>query len=183
MSMPAVFLDRDGTIIEDTGYPGDSSPIHFLPGAPEALRKLQKQFLLIIISNQSGVGRGFITLDEMHRVHNKILIKLAKETIEITDSYICPHAPSENCECRKPNSKMLINAAEKWEINLSQSYMIGDKLSDTLAGNRAGCKSILLDQKIAPDQIREESHFPDYTAPDLNSAAEWIINDLKKNKS
>lgn len=183
MSKPAVFLDRDGTIFKDTGYPGDSSPILFIPGAPKALRELQNHFLLIIISNQSGVGRGIITLDEMHRVHNKMVKKLTSENIEITDSYYCPHAPSDNCECRKPSPEMLMSAAEKWSINLSQSYMIGDKLSDAVAGNRAGCKSILLDQKQASNQIRKNNHFPNYTAPDLNSAAQWIFDDLKKSDS
>lgn len=181
MTMPAVFLDRDGTIFEDTGYPGDSSHILFINGVPEALRKLQKHFLLIIISNQSGVGRGLLTLDEMYRVQQKMVAKLETKHIEITDTYFCPHAPEDDCDCRKPSPEMIINAAEKWNIDLNQSFMVGDKLSDTVAGSRAGCRSILLQKgKKNQSDLNDPTH-PDYIAPDFKAAAKWILSRLENN--
>lgn len=177
MSKPAVFLDRDGTLFKDTGYPGDKAPIHFLPGVPEYLRKLQTDFELIIISNQSGVGRGIITKDEMYRVHDKMINKLQKENIKITDSYYCPHAPSDNCVCRKPLPFMIQNAAKIWAVNLNYSYMIGDKLSDVLAGYRAGCKSVLLGKDRFAEENNTERPYPYFVATDFKAAAEWILND------
>jgi len=179
MNRPAVFLDRDGTIFKDTGYPGDKSPIDFLPGVPESLRKLQIDFQLIIISNQSGVGRGIITHDEMKRVHHKMIEKLADEKIKITDSYYCPHAPSDNCVCRKPKPAMIETAAKKWGVNLSQSYMIGDKLSDVLAGYHAGCKSILLGKDRSAKENHIKRPYPHFVATDFKSAAKWILKDAK----
>ena len=183
MSRPAVFLDRDGTIFKDTGYPGDKSPINFLPGVPESLRKLQTHFYLIIISNQSGVGREIITYDEMNRVEHKMIKKLADEKIKITDSYYCPHAPSDNCICRKPKPVMIQTAAKKWNVNLSNSYMIGDKHSDVLAGYRAGCKSVLLDKNGSAIKKQNARPYPDFVATDLNTATVWILQDAKLHRT
>ena len=175
MSKPAIFLDRDGTIFIDTGYPGDEDPINFLPGVPDSLRMLQVNFVLIIISNQSGVGRGVITKDEMYRVHSKMINKLEEENIRITDSFFCLHAPSDNCICRKPLPTMILNAAEKWNLQLNHSYMIGDKNSDIEAGYHAGCKSILLNDDVSLAEKLTQQPYPDFIASGLQTAANWIM--------
>lgn len=177
MSHKAVFLDRDGTIIKDTGYPNDPSKVELLPGSVEALLKLQKKFLLIVISNQSGVGRGMITENEFKAVHEAFKQIVEKHGVEITEYDYCPHAPEALCDCRKPSPKLILDAAMNHEIDLPSSFMLGDKRSDVEAGHRAGCQSIY----INPGQTDDSGHQntaqtkPDFIAKDLSAAADWIL--------
>ena len=139
----AVFLDRDGVIVEDRGYMRDPDDVHLLPGAAPALRQLAADgWKLIVVSNQSGVGRGLITSEEMSAVQAHFLNLLRAEGVEITASYICPHAPEEGCPCRKPSPFSLHKAAGEYELDLAQSWMIGDREGDILAGQSAGCRTI-----------------------------------------
>lgn len=175
MKKPAMFLDRDGTIFVDTGYPGDNADIRFIPGVVDALQKLQKHFQLIIISNQSGVGRGYITRDECKRVHQKMMAKLREQGISITDSFYCLHTPDDGCDCRKPKPGMLLEAAERWDTDLPSSFMAGDKMSDAEAGWRAGCRSVLLADEPLSSAENNTAAFPDIIVPDLRSAVTWIL--------
>lgn len=140
MKKKALFLDRDGTIILDRNYPSDPDEVAFIPGVSDSLRKAQKEFLLIVISNQSGVGRGLITLDQFKKVDQQFRTLLKMEKIEIAGFYYCTHAPDDDCDCRKPKPGMILEAAESFDIDLSESFMIGDKPSDVEAGLRAGCR-------------------------------------------
>lgn len=161
----AVFLDRDGTIIHDTGYISNPQLVRFLPGAPEALLCLQTAgYLLVIISNQSGIGRGWITEDQYSRVQRRMLEELEKQKVLITRSYYCPHAPEADCLCRKPRPELLKQAAAELQIDLSRSWMIGDKDSDIEAGRAAGCRTILLRQTGQPSSLQ-----PDYICTDWPS--------------
>src|SRR4051794_3177637 len=109
---PAVFLDRDGTLIEDTGYPRDPDRIRLLPGAAEALRRLEGLgLLLVLVSNQSGLGRGLITQAEAEAVHARLLECLRAEGARLHAAYYCPHAPQQGCPCRKPSPGLLQQAA------------------------------------------------------------------------
>ena len=140
----AVFLDRDGVLIEDRGYMRDPNDVHLIAGAADALGRLAAEgWLLIVISNQSGVGRGLISVPEMEAVQARFLELFRGEGVEFTATYICPHAPDAGCECRKPSPYLLRKAAEEHGIDLAESWMIGDKESDMGAGAAAGCRTVL----------------------------------------
>jgi D-glycero-D-manno-heptose 1,7-bisphosphate phosphatase len=145
---PAVFLDRDGTLIEDVDYPRDPEAVRMLDGAVEALGDLRKAgYRLVVVSNQSGIGRGLVTAEDARRVHERFVAELARHGVELDDVRYCPHAPGEGCNCRKPAPAMLLAAAADLGLDLAASFMIGDKASDVEAGRRAGCRTVLL----APD--------------------------------
>ena len=136
----ALFLDRDGTLIVDVGYPRDPALVEALPGALDVLRELQQRFKLIIISNQSGIGRGLITEAEAAAVHARVVEQFAAEGVTFTAAYYCPHAPDAGCRCRKPAPGLLEDAAREHGVDLATSIMIGDKPSDVEAGRAAGCE-------------------------------------------
>lgn len=139
----AVFLDRDGTVIEDVGYPRDPDAVRFLPGAIDALQALRDAgFRLVVISNQSGIGRGIITPDEARAVHERFAGALSDAGVELAGSRYCPHSPDDRCGCRKPEPAMILEVAAELNIDLSRSYMVGDKESDVEAGRRAGTRTI-----------------------------------------
>lgn len=135
----ALFLDRDGTLIVDVGYPRDPALVEPLPGAVEALRDLQRDWLLVIVSNQSGIARGLITPDEARAVHERVVELFAAGGVTFAGAYYCPHGPDHGCRCRKPAPGMLLDAARELDIELAASVMIGDKPSDVECGRAAGC--------------------------------------------
>lgn len=152
----AVFFDRDGTLIHDRHYMADPDQVVLLPGAIELLSRLNAQnFLIVVVSNQSGIQRGLITPDQARAVHERFTALLRDAGIQIAAVLYCPHGPEENCDCRKPKAGLLTQAAGNLRIDLTGSYMVGDKLSDCEAGHRAGCRSILIDWKgqTGPDSI------------------------------
>jgi D-glycero-D-manno-heptose 1,7-bisphosphate phosphatase len=141
----AVFFDRDGTVVYDTGYLRDSKLIKFYPSAIPVLSRLQKRgYALVLVSNQSGVGRGLISTADAQRVHDAIVKQLFKSKVKLDGAYYCFHAPEANCDCRKPSPQLLLRAADDLNIDLSRSFMIGDRISDIEAGRLAGCYTILL---------------------------------------
>ena len=147
----AIFLDRDGTIIEDIGYLRDSQDIRPLPGALESLHKLRKAgWLLIVITNQSGVGRGLISADEMLEVQSAFEALMRGAGAPVTATYLCLHAPADNCDCRKPSPSLFLQAATENSIDLAGSWMIGDRESDILSGKNAGCSTIWLRNNVHP---------------------------------
>jgi D-glycero-D-manno-heptose 1,7-bisphosphate phosphatase len=141
----AVFLDRDGTVIEDVGFPRDPENVSFVAGAPEGLRRLTEAGLpLVVISNQSGIGRGIVTTEEARAVHDRVVAELEQEGIALAGAWYCPHAPDAGCACRKPRPGMLRAAGASLGLDLSASFMVGDRPSDAEAGRRAGCETVLL---------------------------------------
>lgn len=148
----AVFLDRDGTIIRDADYLTQLDEIEILPGVPEALRRLKRAgYLLLVVTNQSAVARGWLTEHNLRRIHRELQSRLAERDAEVDGFYYCPHLPdgaverySGECECRKPKPGMLLEAAADRDVDLSRSWMIGDSERDVEAGRRAGCRTILL---------------------------------------
>ncbi len=167
-----VFLDRDGTLMEDVGYPRDPEQVRLLPGVPDALRQLQQAGArLIIVSNQSGIGRGLITPDQAKAVHERLIQQLEGHDVIIDASRYCPHAPGERCACRKPSPVMLQLAASGLGIELGASYMIGDKESDVEAGRRAGCRTVLL--SLGSDTGVTTS--ADHVARDLSEACGLLL--------
>ncbi len=168
----AVFLDKDGVIVEDLGYHYKTEDFKLIPNVVEGL-KLLKNYLLIIITNQSGIGRGYYTFQDYEKFNEYMLKELDKHKIKIEKTYVCPHKPDDNCECRKPKTKLIKDAAKEFDIDLKKSFMIGDKRIDIEMGHNAGCKSILV---LTGNGMKEkENANADYVAKDLIDAAKWII--------
>lgn len=147
----AVFVDRDGTINEEKEYLYRTEDFAFIPGAPEAIRLLNEAgFLVIVVSNQSGVARGYYTEEDVHLLHRHIAALLEQSGARVDAWYYCPHHPAGRgsyalpCRCRKPLPGMLLEAARRFDIDLESSFMIGDKLVDMQAGAAAGCRPILV---------------------------------------
>jgi histidinol-phosphate phosphatase family protein len=140
----AVFLDRDGTVIEDVGYPSDPDEVRLIAGAAEGIRLLRKSGLAtVIISNQSGVGRGLFTMTDLERVHARTSELLSEAGAELDGAYYCPHAPDAGCDCRKPATGLIERARRELGISHRGCIFIGDKASDVEAGAAAGCETVL----------------------------------------
>ncbi|MBI2026701.1 MAG: HAD family hydrolase [Deltaproteobacteria bacterium] len=167
----AIFLDRDGTIIPDIPYLSDEKLISIPHSSILGLKLLQHlEFKLIIVTNQSGIARGYFKESDLHRIHNHLLFLLKNDGIEITDVFYCPHHPDDGCMCRKPSGYLIQKAAFKHDIHLSQSYMIGDKETDVEAGRNAGVKSVLLSN--SEESTSHNIH--EYSATNLFEAAQQI---------
>ena len=153
----AVFLDRDGVIIEDVPYLSSTEKIKLISGAAQGIRLLNKlNFKVIIITNQSAVARGLVTEEELSEIHKELIRKLEDQGAKIDALYYCPHHPQGRikqfrkvCVCRKPSPGMILKAAKEYSIDLGSSYMIGDKLSDVQSARKAGCIPILIDNNQA----------------------------------
>lgn len=180
----AVFLDRDGTIIEDTGYIHLRSKIKFLPRVSQAIKLLNKNGAkVIIITNQSGVARGYFTEETVKEINSYIQESLAKQGAFINKMYYCPHHVegiieeyTRECYCRKPNPGMIEKAAYEFNLDLKNSFVVGDKISDMEAGYRAGCQTILLEDTGSLNKREEAALIPDlHIVTDLFEAAEWVI--------
>ena len=147
----AVFIDRDGTINEEKEYLYRTDEFTFIPGAPQAIRLLKEAgYLVIVVTNQSGVARGYYTEEDVHLLHRHIAALLEQSGARVDAWFYCPHHPAGRgsyalpCSCRKPLPGMLMQAAARYDIDLESSIMIGDKLVDVEAGAAAGCRSILV---------------------------------------
>jgi len=136
----ALLVDRDGTLNVDVGYPRDPAQVEPLPGALGALRALQDRFALVIVSNQSGIGRGLITPAEARAVHARVVERFGQAGVAFAGAYYCPHDPGAGCACRKPAPGLLHDAARELGLDLAASVMVGDKPSDVAAGRAAGCQ-------------------------------------------
>ena len=168
---PAVFLDRDGTLMEEVDYCREPEKVRLLPSVPEGLAKLKAAgFRCVIITNQSGIGRGRIRMSEYEAVHARLMELLGGGLIDAT--YFCPDAPDTPCKCRKPAPGMILAAAEGLNLDLSQSWMIGDKASDIGCGQNAGARTILVQTGYGKN---EGDTGADFVAPDFAGAAETIL--------
>ena len=173
----AVFLDRDGTLNHDDGYTYKTSDFRLLPDVIPALKILNKGFLLFIITNQSGVSRGYYTLDDVKKFNDKMRVEFERNGIIIKEIYICPHVPDEKCDCRKPATKFIRNAEDKYCIDLKNSYVIGDSVWDIEMGNNAECKTIfVLTGHGMEDIVRldENGIKPTLITNNLYDAVLWI---------
>jgi D-glycero-D-manno-heptose 1,7-bisphosphate phosphatase len=139
---PAIFLDRDGTLIEDVGYIKEPSAVSFFPNTFADLIRLQEHFMLFIITNQSGIGNNLLTDKEVKIVNSYIETELKKQGITITATYYCPHTTEDNCFCKKPSPYFINQAVHEYNIDRKHSYIIGDHPSDSECGIRAGLTPI-----------------------------------------
>lgn len=176
----AVFLDRDGTLVVEREYLDDPAGIELLPGVAGALRGLRLAgFALVVVSNQSGVGRGRFTLRRVHEVMAALRRALRAQGVELDAIYFCPHRPDEGCPCRKPGTALLERAAEDLQLDLSRSVMVGDKRLDAEAGQRAGGAGVLVRTGYGHDESRggpgASGREPDAVVDGLAEAARWIL--------
>ena len=141
----AVFLDRDGTLIVERNYLSSPDQVEILPGVAEGLKLLAEAgFLLVIVTNQSGVGRGYFTIERVAEVHDRMFTLLGLDRSFFAGVYICPHAPAEQCICRKPLPELAFRAAQEHNIDLANSWMIGDKPADINLARAAGTRAVLV---------------------------------------
>jgi histidinol-phosphate phosphatase family protein len=174
-----VFLDRDGTINEEVGYLDDPGRLHLISGTAEAIRLLNEAgILVIVISNQAGVGRGYFSTATVEAIHQEMARQLAMNGAWVDAIYYCPHHPNEGCQCRKPEAGMLLQAVRKHGIDTRRAFMVGDKMSDLYAGRRVGCRTVLVLTGYG-EQAREvfnNSIFqPDHISSNLYDAVKWIL--------
>jgi D-glycero-D-manno-heptose 1,7-bisphosphate phosphatase len=180
----AVFLDRDGTISEDVGYLKDASHFRMFPFAADAIRRLNDATLpVIVITNQSGVGRGFFSESAVRTVHELMRKQLLEGGARVDAIYYCPHTSDDDCECRKPKPGMLAQAAREHHLDLRRSFVVGDRYGDVQAAHNVGARGILLrtgygEAELASD-AKTWSTPPDLIADDLRAAVDWILREVK----
>lgn len=188
----AIFLDRDGTINEEVGYLDSADKLQIFPEAFEAIRRINESGMkAIVITNQAGVAKGLFTEEFVRQINGQIQSLLVEKDALIDRFYYCPHHPSEGaepyrkiCTCRKPEPGLLKQAAYDLNIDLSQSYMIGDRYRDVETAHRAGAKGVLVMtgygqdilSETGPDQANELNQ-PNYIAKDILDAVNWILKD------
>lgn len=190
---PAVFVDRDGTLIRDVGYLHRSEQIEILPSVPEALRTFHHYELkVVVVSNQSAVARGYLSEDDLEQIHEELKRQLAGRGAFLDGIYYCPHHPTEgidsyrvSCACRKPNIGLVKQAEAALNLDLTRSYMVGDQWSDMELAARIGAKGMLIsdrrqetaDRRRATAVLGPRSSV--FVVSDLWEAAQWIIQDLR----
>lgn len=190
MKRRAIFLDRDGTINFDYHYISNPDLVDLIPRSAAAIKLAnQNNFFVGVITNQSGVNRGLITLEQLAAVHKKMDQKLNQENSKIDAYVFCVHTPAESCACRKPSPKMILDLAARESLDLANSFMVGDRLTDIASGKSAGTHAILVrtgdgqKEEQFLNLTREESdklELPDFVADDLYQAVEWILKQTLK---
>lgn len=179
-----MFLDRDGTICEQVGYLNHVSRFRILPRVAESIRRLNEVGMpVIVVTNQSGVGRGYFPESLVQSVHELMTQQLATASAHLDAIYYCPHSPNENCNCRKPNTGMLDRAAREHAIDLGQSTVVGDHHGDIALAYRAGARSVLVRTGYGEGEYLWNAGNwpvqPDFVAADLADAVHWILRPTK----
>lgn len=188
MSRWAVFLDRDGTIVDEVGLIDDAERLSLLPGAAEALKRLKRaDAFLVVITNQPVVARGMVDERGLGRIHERLKAMLALEGAAVDDILYCPHHPElrrpetdvreyvRDCDCRKPKPGMILEAARRHGIDLGRSFVVGDSTRDVGAARAAGCRAVLVETGFAGRDGRCPDAAPDAKVKDLAAAADWIL--------
>ncbi len=176
----AVFIDRDGTIGRDVPYCSRPEDMEILPGVAEGLKLLNERgFKVVVITNQSGIARGYFTAEMLAKIHERLIADLTRSGAHVDAIYYCPHHPDEGCECRKPHPGLLFRAASDLALDLSRSYMIGNTETDMETGRRAGCGGSFLVSRGAgeahPGRLEGVLAFDS-----VLEAARWVIHQADK---
>jgi histidinol-phosphate phosphatase family protein len=173
----AVFLDRDGVLMEDVNYVGHVDQVALIDAAPQALRRLQDAgYKLFVVTNQSGVGRGYFSREAVEEIHALLDRHFAAAGARIDRYYVCPHHPEDNCHCRKPKPKSFQDAAREFNLDLARCFMVGDRPSDIQAGINAGAKTILVLTGVGRETLARGEVKPDFVAGNISEAADWILS-------
>jgi D-glycero-D-manno-heptose 1,7-bisphosphate phosphatase len=187
MKKPAVFIDRDGTINEQMGYVNHVSRFKILPGVPQAIRMLNRQgFHVLVVSNQSGVARGYYPMDLVKTLHQILLTRIREKKGNIDGIFFCPHHPagsvpefSRDCDCRKPKTGLIEQACKSFEIDLRRSFVVGDMCTDIELAHKAGLTGILVKTGYGLGEIEyilpQKTVNPAHIAEDLLDAVRWIL--------
>lgn len=174
----AVFLDRDGTINEDVDYLSDPAGLVLIDGAAKAIRLLNERSIrAVVLTNQSGVGRGYFTERDVDAVNARLRELLAAEGASVDAVYHCPHRPDEGCGCRKPGTAMAELAARELGLDLEKAYVVGDKSSDMALARAINAKGVLVLTGKGEKEAASLAEAPDFIAKDLLAAVEWILED------
>ena len=177
---PAVFIDRDGTLIREKNYLSEPGGVRLIAGAVDALKLLRRAgYALIMVTNQSGIGRGYFTEKQLHEVHRHLAALLKKEGAILDAIYYCPHHPDEDCKCRKPALGMVKAAKKQFNLDLRRSYAVGDHTNDFLLGQNMGGKGIFVltghgRQEREKIEGSKGKLSPDKTFKNIFAAAKWI---------
>jgi len=180
----AIFIDKDGTLIPDLPYNVDPAKITLAVDSVKGLRQLQRAgYKLFVVTNQSGIAMGMFEPSALWRVEFKIRGLMAREGLYLGGFYYCPHHPEGalaayrlDCNCRKPAPGLILKAAADYDVDLSQSWMIGDILNDVEAGHNAGCRSIIIDNGNETEWDLNRNRIPDAMVKNINQAAEYILH-------
>jgi D-glycero-D-manno-heptose 1,7-bisphosphate phosphatase len=184
-----VFLDRDGTLNEELDFIRTPNDLHIISGAPTAVRKLNERGVIVcVISNQSGIARGYFSEEDLVPIHQKLTQVLAHEGARVDQIYYCPHHPTEGrepynivCDCRKPEPGMLLRGAKEFNVDLTRSFVVGDSVVDIQAGAAVGATCILVmtgyGKQSLEQCLRDRTHI-DHVAPTVNEAVEFILHQL-----
>ncbi len=174
---PCVFLDRDGTLIVEKHYLRDPAGVEPLPGTTAALRRLRDLgYRLVVVTNQSGVGRGYFRQEEVDAVHARLEALLASEGVRLDGVYCCPHRPEDHCGCRKPGTGLVERACRDLDLDPVVSAMVGDKACDIELGSRCGMATVL----VQTGDGATETCTPDVTVADLTAAAAWLATRVRQ---
>jgi len=177
MANRAVFLDRDGTMAKDVSYCSCPEDFEIFPNTAKAIKLLNERgFKVIVITNQSGIARGYFAEETLKQIHEKMKSELAEKGAFVDAIYYCPHHPDDNCDCRKPKPKLVLQAKKDFDIDLERSFVVGDLDLDIELGRAVGCSTILISQNPEDDDLPKKA--PDYTAADLYDAAQWIVSQI-----
>jgi len=178
---PVVFLDRDGTLLNERGYLSDPSKMAFYPNVIKSLKSLRKAgFKLVLVTNQSGIGRGFFTEKQFRTVHHRFTSLLKKKGARIDGLYYCPHHPQAGCACRKPKTTLARKAARHLNLDLQQSYMVGDQTRDMIFAHRLGGKGILVLTGSGHRCRLPALKWASKVSSNMSTATRWILNDFRK---
>lgn len=182
---PAIFMDRDGTIIREANFLSDIDDLKILPGVASALKKLrQAGYLRFVVTNQSGIARGYFDVETVDYLHSEIRRRLKSRGADIEKFYICPHHPDhpgsgKECGCRKPSPGMIEAALGEWPIDLARSWVVGDKVADVELARNVGCKAALVLTgygKEAEAELKQNGAPPDLVSINFSAAVEEILN-------
>ncbi|MCK4256147.1 HAD family hydrolase [candidate division WOR-3 bacterium] len=176
----AVFVDRDGTIVKEKEYIKDASSLELLPGVAQTINGFHMLgFLVILVTNQSAVGRGYITTEKLLQIHKRLKDLLSQANSFLDAIYVCPHHPDDDCNCRKPKPGLIKKACRDFDIDKTESYIIGDQSSDIELGRREKICSILVLTGFGKKTLNESS--PDYVVDDILKAGR-LISRIEKNR-
>ena len=180
-----MFLDRDGTIAEEMGYLNHVSRFRLLSGAAAAIRRLNDaQLPVIVVTNQSGVGRGYFPESVVSEVHDRMRAELLAEGARLDGVYYCPHLTAAGCACRKPNTGMLDRAARELHLDLKRSFVVGDRYGDIEVANRTGARSVMVRTGYGEGELAWHAQKwpkqPDFVADDLDGAVGWILKEVQR---
>ncbi len=181
MKNKAIFVDRDGTINRDVHYLDNPDKFTMYPGVGKGIKTLKKKgYKIIVITNQSGIGRGYFTEHQLMSIHERMTEEFQQFDVILDGIYYCPHHPEDKCKCRKPQTGLFEQAITEHNIDVQKSFMIGDKILDIEAGKKTGTKTILIPEPHVRDECLSKEitweYSPDYIADDFCNAVVWILN-------